>query len=657
MSRTLDYKKLLDTYLGKLNSFSAHKQPEYGVVNNIDYVLWGLDPHWKNRQPEYYEWLYNSSSKHRAIINTKSTFVSGRGFELISTDLDLNKKIQSEAFLIKLSESDIIPALSRDLVTYGGFCWEVIPSKDQKTIMPFYVPFGKVRRSKPDYKDGKEIPIKYYYTSNWDTKGKKPEQNPDWTEFEAFDPANYDRSKRYLVYYSYSPEMLYPLPEYTAAIPYIAADYEVANFVYNNTKDGFTGGWLFNFFNGTPTEDQKEQISADIDAALHGSDNAGKSLKVFNEQGEAGLEATPLSSNGQDDRYVNLNLQIREEIFAGHVIDPIIAGLKGETGFNNNADEKRVAIDSFQNFYVSPHQRTLEKHINTIMKFNGLGGIAKIKKLQSITDQVSEAEIAAIATADERRERAGLPKLARETNPVAEALSTMSPLLANKILESMSVSEIRGLVGLTGQTLSKETKTTETHYHSIDDLLVRAFELTGSEDEQYDFFQSKELCAHSFAEAEQQSKDFLFASMFDINVLKMLISGTSLKDIAKSLKVPASQITESIERLEAEGLTSKGTPTDKGARAVEENELMVVYKYVKRRDASGGDIIETSRPFCRRMVALSKTRSWTRDEIDLLNNGQGLDVFESRGGWFKLPNGASRPSCRHVWSANIVRRK
>ena len=42
----------------------------------------------------------------------------------------------------------------------------------------------------------------------------------------------------------------YPLPNYVAGVPYIAADYEVANYVLNNTKHGYSGGTIWNFTMG-----------------------------------------------------------------------------------------------------------------------------------------------------------------------------------------------------------------------------------------------------------------------------------------------------------------------------------------------------------------------------------------------------------------------
>ena len=84
----------------------------------------------------------------------------------------------------------------------------------------------------------------------------------------------------------------------------------------------------------------------------------------------------------------------------------------------------------------------------------------------------------------------------------------------------------------------------------------------------------------------------------------------------------------------------------------------MVYKYALRGDApklQGG----TSRPFCSDLMRQSQTKSWTRQDIELLNNNTaGLDVFTSRGGFYNNPiTGVTTPFCRHVWQQRLVRLK
>jgi hypothetical protein len=55
-----------------------------------------------------------------------------------------------------------------------------------------------------------------------------------------------------------------------------------------------------------------------------------------------------------------------------------------------------------------------------------------------------------------------------------------------------------------------------------------------------------------------------------------------------------------------------------------------------------GPLDKLNRPFCRRLMEADKT--YTRDQIDKMNNGQGLPVFTTFGGY----------RCRHIWGIDSL---
>lgn len=651
-------------------AFDIQKIPVFKEDKQKEWLLWGFskDPDerkWNNRLPDYYEWLYNSSSKNRAIIDTKVDYVTGKGLEinyssLESRALSTAEKVELGAFVFKLNDSGLIKKLNQNRFKIGGFSFEVIFDKGGKKIMPHYVNFKNLRRSKVEYDEkGNEKPPVYFYTEKWDAT--KPELNKDFKQFHPFEWTrdDIDKNKRYIVIYQEDEENPYPIPEYTAAIPYIASDYEVGNFVYNNTKNGFTSGWLINFYNGEPQEDQKEQIVQAVKDRFNGSDNSGEPMVVFNENGQKGVEVLPITPNGQDDRFINLNKQIREEVYSGHKMDPIIVGLPGDNGFNNNADEKRTAEESFQRKWAAPRQRTVEEYINAIILFNEMKGAVYIQPLDPSMPQFSSTEILSSATSDERRRLVGLPKSNIEISPINDAISQLHPLVGAEVVRRMSSTDLLGLIGIQPKATVVQTTTKEFSKEEADDAFINFFSQNGIDDSELEVVSSREIFAKDIDDAEAQEHKFISrAESTILNILKQNSKATP-KELSELMKVTEKDVNDIIDRLKGSGLISADNKvTGDGEKAIDESELFTVYKYVKRNDVSGADIIDATRDFCRRMVTLSKTRSWTLNEIKSMSNGTGLDVFRSRGGWYTIPGtNTHTPYCRHIWEARLVRRK
>jgi len=669
-----------------LLKFDAHKTPEFKQRNTVDWVLYGNDDEWKNRYPDYLIHLYNSSPKNNAIINKKCSYIKGQGLNFGGAGLSLQDKIELGGFVAKLEDSKVFERSVSDLSIFGGFANEMVFNKGGDKVEPYHIDFSNIRVSKPVWNEESQDWNRptYYYTSDWSSR--KPHNNEDFVEFEEFNPNETpDKNKRYLFYYKeYRPDLgVYPLPDYLASVPYIAADYEISNFTINNVKNGFTSGYLINFYNGDPTEEQKRDIVANFDAVLHGTDNAGKSIKSFNEDKDSAVDITPLNANGQDDRFINLNNTIRDEIYTGHGVDPVIAGLKGDSGWSNNADEKRVAVEEWQNSYVDSKQKIFEDYFTNVAHFNEIKGKVVIVKKRPTTAQASENEIREILTIEERRERIGYPaqkpqpkatyvKQSKEeyfesytdypkgaTSNAKRALewadnngwgscgTDVGKIRANQLAnrEPISLETIKrafsflsrheqnkdvpyseGCGGLMydawgGDAMKRYAKSKIKKVE--DEKLVQQFSNCGLNDDELEFIDSRQVpilgTEDAFSKEEEYKQEF--ATKIEISILKLLIGGAKPLDIQKSLNISEEKYNESIVNLTEEGyLTDDGDITQSGEEESKKDEIFVVYKYVKRNDVSGGDIIDTTRDFCKNLVIQSKFKSWTLEEIKSMNN-------------------------------------
>jgi len=405
------------------------------------WVSYGVE----NDYPNYLLNLYRRSAKHNAIVNGKVGYIVGKGWAAENETPAAKAFIDSPTFPNAYdSMNDLTQKLTLDMEIYNGFACEVTWSRGGGIAEICHVDFHRVRADKDE---------KMFFVYDWyDEYGVR--QFPQLNQIEqipAFDPEN--RIGKQLFYYRvYSAGVkVYPLPEYLGGTAYIELDVEIANFHVNNIKNNFWGSYLINFPNGIPTPEESDAIERQMKMKFGGTDNAGRFLVNFSDSPETKPELTPLTPSDLDKQFDILNKTVQQEIFVAHrVTSPMLFGVKTEGQLGGRA-EMIESYEIFKATYVEDRVQRIERGINYLASFNGVTGL-KLQPTEPIAEQLTEMALLQIATKDELREKAGLPLLETEelggARLVADAINALSPLVANKVLESMSPNEIRALAAL-----------------------------------------------------------------------------------------------------------------------------------------------------------------------------------------------------------------
>jgi hypothetical protein len=418
-----------------------HKVPLFVENKSQQWVSYGVE----NDYPNYLLNLYRRSAKHNAIVNGKVGYIVGKGWAAENETPAAKAFIDSPTFPNAYdSMNDLTQKLTLDMEIYNGFACEVTWSRGGGIAEICHVDFHRVRADKDE---------KMFFVYDWyDEYGVR--QFPQLNQIEqipAFDPEN--RIGKQLFYYRvYSAGVkVYPLPEYLGGTAYIELDVEIANFHVNNIKNNFWGSYLINFPNGIPTPEESDAIERQMKMKFGGTDNAGRFLVNFSDSPETKPELTPLTPSDLDKQFDILNKTVQQEIFVAHrVTSPMLFGVKTEGQLGGRA-EMIESYEIFKATYVEDRVQRIERGINYLASFNGVTGL-KLQPTEPIAEQLTEMALLQIATKDELREKAGLPLLETEelggARLVADAINALSPLVANKVLESMSPNEIRALAAL-----------------------------------------------------------------------------------------------------------------------------------------------------------------------------------------------------------------
>lgn len=149
-------------------------------------------------------------------------------------------------------------------------------------------------------------------------------------------------------------------------------------------------------------------------------------------------------------------------------------------------------------------------------------------------------------------------------------------------------------------------------------------------------------------------------------ILKNDVSGMSLKDLKTAIRkdlgvsITQSELKSTLESITKSGVAKVNVSDDtiqveKPKQEQPKRQFEVMYKY-QVRDGLGEPIIETTRPFCRRLIENSKL--YTREEIQTMSSIFGYDIFSYGGGWYHNPETNSTTSfCRHQFKSKTVSRK
>ena len=630
--------------------FAEAMQPVFKESKSKEWVTYGEEDNY----PDYLLDLFNNSPKHSAIVKGKVNYIVGNGFEIESdTEQEQEDFVNDKGDTLNM----VLRKCALDLELYGGFYLEVIQKVNEDKVLS-HIPYHKMRSSK----DNK----KFFYMPDGNFKtGKKTDVVP----LEAYDP-NQNQEKSVVYYKEYRAGIdVYTLPDYIGALNYIESDKEVSKHTLNNAKSGFTPSKVISFFNGEPSEDEKKEIERRWKKKFTGSD-AFKFILSFGVDPNKKLLVDDLGQSDLTKEDFNaVNLLIQQEIFAGHQItSPILFGIKTE-GQLGGRTEMRDAYEIFKNTYVNAKQKMLEE------VFEALTGLElNIKPVEPLSVSLTESVISQNLTQEEVRSIMGYSPLVVEqkeqAQKIAESINTLSPLVANKVLDSMTEDEIRSLAGLPPK---GNTQTPEQAFEE-EQQLFEVFNEYGESKDDYCVISSKHLHDAS-KESVLMSELEMYESNFitDLSNVEAKILALIKKDkyitpnvIADALNVNVSVVDNYIKSFVERGMI-KTKIARRGEDDVTEIEiakpvskevtkekpstlnLQIKYSYEGPKDSR-------NRPFCKALLSANKL--YTRAEIEQISIRLGYSVWDRRGGWYRQKGtDVSRPYCRHTWATNIVTKK
>jgi hypothetical protein len=397
--------------------FKAASIPIFSeVLQRTNWVYYGEN----NLLPEYFINLYDNCAIHKSVITSKVNQIMGDGLVSHNNPMSVINLVNPYENI-----SEIMKKASLDFMMFGGFALNIIWSNDRKSIAEIYhLDFSKVRSGKLNDEDKVEH---YYYSADWKQVKKFPP-----IEIKAFNQKESDPNQ-ILYFKTYIPGMsYYPVPDWSAGQRAIEIDIETKNFHMNNLRSGMVPSLFINMNGGIPGEEEQRILTRALEEQYAGTDNAGQAIISFNESKETAPEIIQIPRNDNDSYYQTLNDDVTRNILSSHRVSSAELFGIATPGKLGGADEITQHSEYFRKMVIQPYQNEILPVFNKLLSLK----FEKPTTLDVKPLTIFPNEGAAATSQDDRAQQ------------VLDGINSLSPLVANKVLESMTPNEIRALVNL-----------------------------------------------------------------------------------------------------------------------------------------------------------------------------------------------------------------
>jgi hypothetical protein len=600
-----------------------HKTPVFKENQNGSYIRFGDN----NDYPDYLTYLYNRSAIHAAIVRGKVNYIFGKGWkvkDLGSTEMQAKAAHIVNSVNTYQSLDELSMELLFDWKVYGGYYLSITKIAGRIISMKV-VPFATVRTNKE-----KSI---YFLSNEWTSdlsldnkfKSVRDKLPKDVKVIKKFDPT-VANGEMLFCYADHRPSMLvYPLPEYEAAIAAIETEVEIRNYDLNNIKSGFSAGTMLTMKQGMPSDENKAMYERQLKGKASGSDNAGELIINWQNQGTEEPQVINLRNEAIANQMEQIDPRIQQAVLTGHLVTSgMLFGIK-ETGQLGGRNELQTSWELLYNTYVRPNQIELEKTINYLLKFYELPPMLELQQLEPIGLGIDMSHIQLALTPDEFSEF------------VKDKIGYISDKATFNIKKKKKGDYVlQRLIENLGEPMS--------NFDIIEDGAAFNFnEVIGLKDDNEKVYKAlvdnKNITLDKLSEVTKIEKGKL------LQIIERLQQGNyivaNMKEVGGKVEIKTEVNIESTEPEEGYTLETR-------------------WRYAWANE-SDKNTIDRSRDFC--VELLKADKAYTRAEIEQLQNDMDEEQFNTsvwryRGGWYHNPNtGINTPYCRHFWKSFIVRRR
>ena len=378
-----------------------------GRFTTANYIPFGEG----NLYPELLNQMYYSSPLHGAICDYKTNAVIGGGFELITNNLTPQQKLDLYTFERKTKLDKMVKATTRQLVIHNRVYFKLCFNEKRELV--------KIENLSPEkIRVGRDKKI-YFICDDWASR-------IDVRQIKKYHITNQDCEQLYCYEIESIGQDYYSLPQYSSALNFAFLSGELSYFAKSNIQNSVFPSFAMMFPKRPQSEEEKDVLRRTIDK-LKGAANAGKAVAFFANSAEQLPKIESLPTNGNDKLFQEASQLNTEQICFSHTIDPILMGVRTTGSLGSGSDIKQAYV-IFEKNVVMPLRGMVQDIFNELLSISKLSAEFSINNFQIINETIVQLE--------------------GDTSKTNDALNSLSPLVATKVLETMTINEVRALASL-----------------------------------------------------------------------------------------------------------------------------------------------------------------------------------------------------------------
>jgi hypothetical protein len=371
------------------------------------YIPFGQD----NLFPELLNQLYYTSPLHGAIVDFKTNAIVGGGYTLETAKMSNEDKLKLYTFEKKMKLNKTSKAIAQQLIVHHRVYFKLCYNEKGELYRIENVSPEKVRVARDK--------ITYFMCDDWSAR-------IDIVPIKRAHPTNRDLEQLYVYEIMTLGQEFYSLPQYSSALNFAFLSGELSYFAKSNIQNSVFPSFAMMFPKRPQSEEEKHMIKHTIDR-LKGAANAGKAVAFFANSADQLPKIEALPTNNNDKLFHEASALNTEQICFSHTIDPILMGVRTTGSLGGGADIKQAYV-VFEKNVVMPLRDQVEEIVNELLALAKIPGKYMLNNFQIINETIVEIEGDASKTAD--------------------AINSLSPLVATKVLNAMTPNEVRALASL-----------------------------------------------------------------------------------------------------------------------------------------------------------------------------------------------------------------